>query len=106
MSLQENWNRLCVSLNYDAQRYWAIIEASYNKNQLAYHNLDHIADCLNQFYSSQHLAEDPTAVEFALWFHDIVYDPKAPDNEEKSAEDGSELFGWLTLGGKSCRAHY
>ncbi|MGJ8726493.1 MAG: HD domain-containing protein [Roseibacillus sp.] len=85
MSLQEEWNTLCTSLNLDGLHSWTKIEESYSKNQLAYHNLTHIADCLSKFRASQHLAQDPAAIELAIWFHDIVYDPKASDNEEQSA---------------------
>ena len=85
MSLQDDWNQLCASMNHDGEDYWGTIAESYSKNQLAYHNLQHIADCLSKFRAAQHLAEDPVAIEVALWFHDIVYDPKAADNEEQSA---------------------
>src|SRR6185503_8371573 len=44
-----------------------------------------IAECLAEFDSARHLAQQPVAVEFALWFHDAAYDPKAGDNEEQSA---------------------
>jgi len=41
---------------------------------------------LNEFQQIKHLSQSPKAIEMALWYHDVIYDTKAKDNEEKSAE--------------------
>jgi predicted metal-dependent HD superfamily phosphohydrolase len=61
------------------------LTTAYAGPQRHYHNQQHIAECLAEYDSVRHLARQPAAVELALWFHDAVYDPKAGDNEERSA---------------------
>ncbi len=58
----------------------------YSEPNRHYHNTRHIADCLDEFDSVKSLAKEPLAVELAIWFHDAIYDPRAADNEERSAE--------------------
>ena len=52
----------------------------------AFHNLDHIRDCLRRVDEVAPLLADRDAVELALWFHDAVYRPGDPSNERRSAE--------------------
>jgi predicted metal-dependent HD superfamily phosphohydrolase len=67
----------------------------YSESERVYHNLSHIQSL---FFLSESLLDkiqNRDAVYFAIWFHDVIYDTKRSDNEEKSAEFASEVFGSL-----------
>ncbi|SHK42583.1 Predicted metal-dependent phosphohydrolase, HD superfamily [Roseomonas rosea] len=51
----------------------------------AYHGQDHIDSLLAQLQADPSVFQAPEAVELAIWFHDAVYMPGAPDNERRSA---------------------
>jgi predicted metal-dependent HD superfamily phosphohydrolase len=84
-ALAPRWANLCKQAGLDGSAEWQELSAAYGNPSRAYHNLEHIADCLLRFDEHAHLAIDPVAVEFAIWFHDIVHDARAADNEERSA---------------------
>lgn len=48
--------------------------------------------CLRQLDRCTHLAQQPTEIEIALWFHDAIYRPLSGDNERKSAEWASRFM--------------
>ena len=60
--------------------------AHYAEPQRHYHTLQHIMECLREFDAARALAQQPRLIEFAIWFHDVIYDPRAHDNEERSAQ--------------------
>ena len=64
----------------------------------AYHNLAHVEHLLNELDVVRQLAHDAEALELALWFHDVVYEIGAPDNEERSARLAREAVRQLGLG--------
>ena len=77
------WHRLGAA--GDEVATFESLVAGYAVPPRAYHNLHHIADCLEELEPTKAVAGNLEAVEVALWFHDIVYDSKAKDNEERSA---------------------
>lgn len=97
---QEHWQRLWqfAVLGGDAAVWYERLTQAYAETQRYYHSQQHIAECLAEFDGAKHLAQDPAAVELALWFHDAVYDPKAGDNEERSA---AIAVSCLEAGGQS-----
>lgn len=62
------------------------LERAYTEPHRHYHTLAHVAWCLEWFDRYSALARFPDAVELAIWYHDIVYQPTKPDNEIMSAE--------------------
>ncbi len=71
------------------------IVSAYTTPPRAYHNLDHIEVCLTEFEMVKALAAAPIAIELAIWFHDVIYNPQAHDNEERSADFATEKLAGL-----------
>lgn len=69
----------------DADALFFAIESLYANPLRAYHNLAHIAACLDVLDTYRHLAIQPDAIELALWLHDCVYVAGRADNESRSA---------------------
>jgi predicted metal-dependent HD superfamily phosphohydrolase len=91
----EFWQRL--AMKSDPEPYYAELATRYAEPQRAYHNFSHIQECLEEFARARQLANDPEVVEAAIWYHDVVYDPRAKDNEEQSAsftERVGAAAGW------------
>src|SRR5262245_6126432 len=69
----------------------SIVERYSAKNR-AYHNLSHIQSLLSLGESLPDKIQNRDALYFAIWFHDVIYDTKRSDNEEKSAEFAEETL--------------
>lgn len=62
-----------------------------------YHSVAHILTCLAQFDANHRAFEDPFCAEAALIFHDVVYLPQAPGNEQQSATYAAEQLRTLDV---------
>ena len=60
--------------------------SAYSEPQRHYHSQQHLAECLDHFGQTRHLAEHPGEVAIALWFHDAIYDVRGKSNEQQSAD--------------------
>ncbi|RUS23085.1 hypothetical protein BC937DRAFT_92580 [Endogone sp. FLAS-F59071] len=60
------------------------IDSRYREPQRFYHTTDHIARLLELCDEFAPRIRDRRAVMLAVVFHDIIYDPQASDNEDKS----------------------
>lgn len=91
---EARWQTLCKPLGLTAAstNWYEKLTTAYAEKTRHYHNQQHIADCLAEFDTARHLAKKPDLIEFALWFHDAIYDSHAPDNEEQSAAMASQCL--------------
>lgn len=104
-ALEPRWRRLCVALGVDpavADAGGRLLADAHTEPHRAYHGLAHLAECFDMTDSMADLgAGDRIDVELAIWFHDVIYDPRASDNEIRSAEVALE---WLDASGCAGRA--
>lgn len=62
-----------------------------------YHSTPHLYACLQHFLRVRDQLNNPTAVALALWFHDAIYWPWLPRNEEKSADWATDFMHRIGL---------
>jgi predicted metal-dependent HD superfamily phosphohydrolase len=66
--------------------------AAWSEPARHYHDVRHLEDCLSQLDEHEVTPATRDLLELALWFHDAVYDPRATDNEERSARWATEAL--------------
>lgn len=68
----------------EREELWEEIKEKYTESGRAYHNLSHIYS-LFQLLEVSNFTKDNPIMEWSIWYHDIIYNAKKKDNEEKSA---------------------
>lgn len=88
MDMARRWTRLwrAVGGEGDGAETFARIAAQYARPERAYHTLGHVHHCLRELDTAREADTNAMALEWALWFHDAVYEAGRHDNEERSAE--------------------
>ncbi len=62
------------------------LRARYDAEGRHYHSWAHVDALLAAYRDAKHLVNDEASILIAILYHDAVYDPRATDNERKSAE--------------------
>lgn len=90
-AMMHRWEAFVNRLGYTRFRagiHWPGIALLYSEKHRHYHNLNHIKSCLDLLFTfPKYISRsDFDRIEFAIWFHDIIYDTHSSRNEENSAD--------------------
>ncbi|MEH2009899.1 HD domain-containing protein [Nostoc sp.] len=80
-----------------AEKAFNSLVVAYSTPGRYYHTLKHIDHVLSTIQILQGYTNNLAAVQLAAWFHDVVYNSQAEDNEERSADYAFELLSNLGI---------
>lgn len=86
--LQENFKNLFLNFAQDVslqESLWLEIKTYYTSKKRHYHNLSHLENLFSELFPIKEKLEDWETVQFAIFYHDIIYNASRNDNEDKSA---------------------
>ncbi len=91
-----NWQQLLKSMEINdvvaIKKTFTLIVDNYSIKSRYYHNLEHIEQVLKTIELLRHNTSFSPPIYLAAWFHDIIYDSQAKNNEERSAEYTRKLL--------------
>jgi len=68
------------------------LESHYQESARKYHTPHHIAECLALLDRAHQAEASNPLVEYALWFHDAIYNTFSRKNEERSAQAAVQVL--------------
>lgn len=86
--LFQSWTNLTSNYSDDElllNKLWIEIHKKYTSKKRHYHNLNHIDYMLKLAANDQADLIDYDTLQFAIWYHDIIYNAVKSNNESKSA---------------------
>jgi predicted metal-dependent HD superfamily phosphohydrolase len=97
--LAEAWLRTAarVAARGDVAGSGATLLGRYAEAGRHYHDLTHLDEVLRNVDELADVARAPDVVRLAAWFHDAVYDPRADDNEERSADLAESMLAAMRV---------
>lgn len=82
-----HWTELAERLHIlEPMRVFKWLDARYAERHRKYHTAHHINECLAILGRAHHPVASNPLVEYALWFHDAIYNTLSRKNEERSAD--------------------
>jgi predicted metal-dependent HD superfamily phosphohydrolase len=86
--LKHYWHRLSEPYHCRVTRdaFFEGMVNRYTAEGRHYHTLEHIRSMLDSIEGVRSAVDQYEALAFAAWFHDVIYDTRASDNEERSAQ--------------------
>ncbi|WP_339493158.1 HD domain-containing protein [Pseudomonas sp. EA_15y_Pfl2_R67] len=102
------WARVWAELGVvcpSQEAYEALIR-HYCEPHRAYHNLQHLKECLHVRRVVNTACQACAEIDLALWFHDAIYDPLRSDNELRSAQWLDDVARDSGLGDETRRRLY
>lgn len=90
--LKDRWISLTAASRDDlgCERCFDGLVASYSEPHRAYHTLTHLEFVFAMLDRHVVGLREKGWLAFACWYHDVIYDPRAKDNEDRSAVRAAE----------------
>lgn len=89
--LENHWRHSFQALGLPAPKgVFEAVVTRYREPHRAYHTLQHIGECIGH---ANAVRNAPAELGVAIWFHDAIYDPRASDNEKRSAAWAAAVLG-------------
>lgn len=83
--LKRSWTQLSAEYGEETVAFFQELVEAYSSPKRYYHTLAHIEKLLLYVDQYKKKLTFPQQIQWAIWYHDAVYNPLRKDNEEKSA---------------------